>query len=86
MQYTDSPNELLLAFGNNINNPDGGTHVAGFKTSLTRTINGYAKKNKLLRDISPTGDDLREGLTAIISIKIPEPQFNNQTKEKLLNP
>ncbi|MHC4348815.1 MAG: toprim domain-containing protein, partial [Planctomycetota bacterium] len=86
MQYTDSPNELLLAFGNNINNPDGGTHVAGFKTSLTRTINGYAKKNKLLRDISPTGDDLREGLTAIVSIKIPEPQFNNQTKEKLLNP
>jgi DNA gyrase/topoisomerase IV subunit B len=86
MQYTDSPNELLLAFGNNINNPDGGTHVAGFKTALTRTINLYAKKNKLLRDISPTGDDLREGLTAIISIKIPEPQFNNQTKEKLLNP
>ncbi|MHC4320194.1 MAG: DNA gyrase subunit B [Planctomycetota bacterium] len=86
MQYTDSPNELLLAFGNNINNPDGGTHVAGFKTSLTRTINRYAKKNKLLRDITPSGDDLREGLTAIVSIKIPEPQFNNQTKEKLLNP
>jgi DNA gyrase subunit B len=86
MQYTDSPNELLLAFGNNINNPDGGTHVAGFKTSLTRTINRFAKKNKLLRDITPSGDDLREGLTAIVSIKIPEPQFNNQTKEKLLNP
>jgi DNA gyrase/topoisomerase IV subunit B/intein/homing endonuclease len=86
MQYTDSPNELLLAFGNNINNPDGGTHVAGFKTSLTRTINRYARKNKLLKDITPSGDDLREGLTAIVSVKIPEPQFNNQTKEKLLNP
>jgi DNA gyrase subunit B len=86
MQYTDSPNELLLAFGNNIHNPDGGTHAAGFKTSLTRTINNFAKKNRLLRDITPSGDDLREGLTAIVSVKIPEPQFNNQTKEKLLNP
>ncbi len=86
MQYTDSPNELMLAFGNNIFNPDGGTHVAGFKTALTRTINGYAKKVKLLKDITPSGDDLREGLTAVISIKMPEPQFNNQTKEKLLNP
>ena len=86
MQYTDSPNELLLAFGNNIQNPDGGTHVAGFKTSLTRTINGYARKNKILKDITPSGDDLREGLTALVSVKLPEPQFNNQTKEKLLNP
>ena len=86
MQYTDSPNELLLAFGNNINNPDGGTHVVGFKSSLTRTINGYAKRYDILRDLTPTGEDLREGLTAIISIKLPEPQFNNQTKEKLLNP
>ena len=86
MQYTDSPNELLLPFGNNIFNPDGGTHVAGFKTSLTRTINSYAKRKKILRDITPTGDDLREGLTAVISVKMPEPQFNNQTKEKLLNP
>jgi len=86
MQYTDSPNELLLAFGNNIQNPDGGTHVAGFKTSLTRTINRYAKQAKLLKDITPTGDDLREGLTAVLSVRLPEPQFNNQTKEKLLNP
>ncbi len=86
IQYTDSPNELLLAFGNNIQNPDGGTHVAGFKTSLTRTINGYARKNKILKDITPSGDDLREGLTAVVSVKLPEPQFNNQTKEKLLNP
>ena len=66
--------------------PTAGTHVAGFKTSLTRTINVYAKRNNLLKDITPSGDDLREGLTAIISVKLPEPQFNNQTKEKLLNP
>ncbi|MEM7229184.1 MAG: DNA gyrase subunit B, partial [Planctomycetota bacterium] len=86
MQYTDATNEVLLAFGNNIVNPDGGTHVSGFKTSLTRTINNYAKRNNLLKDITPSGDDLREGLTAIVSVKIPDPQFNNQTKEKLLNP
>ncbi|MCH6551643.1 MAG: DNA gyrase subunit B, partial [Planctomycetes bacterium] len=86
MQYTDSPNELMLAFANNINNPDGGTHVSGFKTSLTRTINNYSKRAKLHKNITPTGDDLREGLTAVISVKLPEPQFNNQTKEKLLNP
>ncbi len=86
LQYTDATNELMLAFGNNIINPDGGTHVAGYKTALTRTINSYAKRNNLLKGISPSGDDLREGLTAIISVKLPEPQFNNQTKEKLLNP
>ncbi len=86
MQYTDSPNEHLLAFGNNINNPDGGTHVAGFKTALTRTINNYAKKTNLLKGLTPSGDDLREGLTVVVSVKLPEPQFNNQTKEKLLNP
>ena len=86
LQYTDSTSEVMLAFGNNIKNPDGGTHVAGFKTSLTRTINNYAKRSNLLKDIVPSGDDLREGLTVIISVKLPEPQFNNQTKEKLLNP
>ena len=86
MQYTDATSEVLLAFGNNIVNPDGGTHVAGFKTSLTRTINAYAKRNKLIKGLTPTGDDLREGLTTIISVKLAEPQFNNQTKEKLLNP
>ncbi|MEM7517591.1 MAG: toprim domain-containing protein, partial [Planctomycetota bacterium] len=86
MQYTDATSELMLAFGNNIVNPDGGTHVSGFKTSLTRTINGYAKRRNLLKDLTPSGDDLREGLTAIISVKLPDPQFNNQTKEKLLNP
>jgi len=86
MQYTDSTNELLLAFGNNIVNPDGGTHVSGFKAALTRTINAYAKRNNLIKDLTPSGDDLREGLTAVISVKLPDPQFNNQTKEKLLNP
>ncbi|HWB20764.1 MAG TPA: toprim domain-containing protein, partial [Phycisphaerales bacterium] len=85
MQYTDAMNEVLLAFGNNIFNPDGGTHVAGFKTSLTRTVNGYSKRNYILKDLTPTGDDLREGLTAVISVRLKDPQFNNQTKEKLLN-
>ncbi|MBT5365738.1 MAG: DNA gyrase subunit B [Phycisphaerae bacterium] len=86
MQYTDATSEVLLAFGNNIVNPDGGTHVSGFKTSLTRTVNAYAKRNNLIKGLTPTGDDLREGLTSIISVKLTEPQFNNQTKEKLLNP
>ena len=86
MQYTDATSELMLAFGNNIVNPDGGTHVSGFKASLTRTINHYARSNNLLKDLVPSGDDLREGLTVIISVKLPDPQFNNQTKEKLLNP
>ncbi|MCA9286489.1 MAG: DNA gyrase subunit B [Phycisphaerales bacterium] len=86
LQYTDATNENLLAFGNNIPNPDGGTHVAGFKAALTRTINGYAKRNNLLKNLTPTGEDLREGLTAVVSVRLAEPQFNNQTKEKLLNP
>ena len=86
IQYTDSASENMLAFGNNIVNPDGGTHVAGFRTAMTRTVNGYAKKNNLIKKLTPSGDDLREGLTSVISVKIPDPQFNNQTKEKLLNP
>ncbi|MSR28585.1 MAG: DNA gyrase subunit B [Phycisphaerales bacterium] len=85
MQYTDATAENLLAFGNNIWNPDGGTHVQGFKVSLTRVINGYAKREGILKDLVPTGDDLREGLTAVVSVKLSNPQFNNQTKEKLLN-
>ncbi|MCZ6835740.1 MAG: DNA gyrase subunit B [Planctomycetota bacterium] len=86
MQYTDATNEVVLAFGNNIINPDGGTHVQGFKSALTRTINAHAKRNNLLKDLTPSGDDLREGLTVIIAVRMTEPQFNNQTKEKLLNP
>ena len=86
LQYTEATNETMLAFANNIVNPDGGTHVSSFKTSLTRVINAYAKKNNLLKGVSPSGDDLREGLTSVISVKLPDPQFNNQTKEKLLSP
>jgi DNA gyrase subunit B len=86
MQYVDSNAELTLAFGNNIPNRDGGTHIAGFKAALTRVVNGYARKNNLLKDLVPSGDDLREGLVTVVSVKLPNPQFNNQTKEKLLNP
>jgi DNA gyrase subunit B len=86
MQYVDSNAELTLAFGNNIPNRDGGTHVGGFKAALTRVVNGYARKNNLLKDLVPSGDDLREGLVTVVSVKLPNPQFNNQTKEKLLNP
>ena len=85
LQYTDATAENLLAFGNNIRNPDGGTHVQGFKSALTRVVNGYAKREGILKDLVPSGDDLREGLTAVVSVKLPNPQFNNQTKEKLLN-
>ncbi|MDI9402860.1 MAG: ATP-binding protein, partial [Limnohabitans sp.] len=86
MQYVDSSQELTLAFGNNIPNRDGGTHVQGFKSALTRVVNGYARKNNFLKDLVPSGDDLREGLVTVVSVKLPNPQFNNQTKEKLLNP
>ena len=85
MQYSDGFNETLLTFANNINNHDGGTHLSGFKTALTGTINRYAEAAKLMKDIRPSGDDVREGLVAIISVKLPEPQFESQTKDKLLN-
>jgi DNA gyrase subunit B len=87
-QYHDGYNESLLSFANNINNVDGGTHAQGFKVALTRTINGYIRKANLLKekDPSPTGEDLREGLVCIVSVKLPNPTFNNQPKEKLLNP
>jgi DNA gyrase subunit B len=86
--YHDGYNEALLSFANNINNVDGGTHAQGFKVALTRTINAYAKKSGILKekDPVPSGEDLREGLVAIISVKLPNPTFNNQPKEKLLNP
>ena len=86
MQYIDSNNEMTLAFGNNIPNRDFGTHVTGFKNALTRVVNGYARKNNLLKDLIPSGDDLREGLVTVVSVKLPNPQFNNQTKDKLLTP
>ena len=87
LQYNDGYSENLLAFANNIHNTDGGTHLQGFKSSLTRTLNAYAKRQGILKekDPTPTGEDLREGLTAIVSVKLPNPQFNNQPKEKLLN-
>jgi DNA gyrase subunit B len=85
MQYSDGFNETLLTFANNINNHDGGTHLSGFKTALTGTINRYAESANLMKDIRPSGDDVREGLVAIISVKLPEPQFESQTKDKLLN-
>jgi len=85
MQYNDGYNETILAFANNINNHDGGTHLSGFKTALTGTINRYAEGAKLMKDVRPSGDDVREGLVAVISVKIPEPQFESQTKDKLLN-
>ncbi|MEM6552880.1 MAG: DNA topoisomerase (ATP-hydrolyzing) subunit B [Planctomycetota bacterium] len=88
MQYVDSYNELLVCFANNINTADGGTHLSGFKTALTRTLNNYAKSSGVLKGNgpAPSGDDWREGLVAVISVKIPEPQFEGQTKGKLLNP
>ena len=88
MQYHDGYNETLLSFANNINNVDGGTHAQGFKVALTRTMNAYAKKSGIIKekDPVPSGEDLREGLVAIVSVKLPSPTFNNQPKEKLLNP
>ncbi len=87
MQHNDSYTENTYGFVNNINTPEGGTHIMGFRNALTKTFNDYARKNKLLKDSEPnlSGDDIREGLTAIISVKIEEPQFEGQTKQKLGN-
>ncbi|MCQ2081469.1 MAG: DNA topoisomerase (ATP-hydrolyzing) subunit B [Lachnospiraceae bacterium] len=87
MQHNDSFNESAFSFVNNINTPEGGTHLVGFRNALTKTFNDYARKFKLLKDNEPnlTGEDIREGLTAIISVKIEDPQFEGQTKQKLGN-
>ena len=85
VQYNDGYQENVLGFVNTINTVEGGTHVVGFRTALTRAINDYSNKNKLSKDGNLTGDDVREGLTAIISVKVPEPQFEGQTKTKLGN-
>ena len=87
MQHNDSYTENSYGFVNNINTPKGGTHIVGFRNALTKTFNDYARKNKLLKDSEPnlSGDDIREGLTAIVSVKIEEPQFEGQTKQKLGN-
>ena len=87
MQHNDSYNETTYGFVNNITTPEGGTHIVGFRNALTKTFNDYARKNKLLKDNEPnlSGEDIREGLTAIVSVKIEEPQFEGQTKQKLGN-
>lgn len=88
IQYNDSYSEILYTFANTINNRDGGTHALGFRKALTRTLNDYAKRNDLLKKVPEgiTGEDVREGLTAVVSVKVSEPQFEGQTKSKLLNP
>jgi len=88
LQYTGDYNESMHAFANNITNPDGGMHVSGFRSALTRTLNTYARNKSILKEKDPnlSGDDVREGLTSIISVKIPDPQFEGQTKAKLGNP
>ena len=87
MQYTDSYSELILGYANNINTTDGGTHIVGFKSALTRVFNDYGKKSKILKENDVlSGEDVREGLTAIVSVKLSEPQFEGQTKAKLGNP
>lgn len=87
MQYTDSYNDQIYAYANSIYNIEGGTHLSGFRTALTRAINSYAKANGIVKDKDPsiTGDDAREGLTAVVSVKVPEPRFEGQTKTKLSN-
>jgi len=88
IQYTDAYTESVYSFANTINTIDGGTHLTGLRSSLTRVVNNYARKNNLLKDSDPnfSGDDTREGLTAIVSVKHPGPQFESQTKVKLMNP
>ena len=88
IQYTDAYTESVYSFANTINTVDGGTHLTGLRSAITRVINDYARKNGLLKDADPnfSGDDTREGLTAIVSVKHPEPQFESQTKVKLMNP
>jgi len=87
LQYNDEYNETTISFANNIHNPEGGTHTVGFRTALTRTLNNYGRNKNLLKEKQEnlTGDDVREGLTAIISVKLPDPQFEGQTKGKLGN-
>ncbi len=85
IQYTEGYSETIFSYANNINTLEGGTHLSGFKSAMTRSINAYGKAAKLLKSTTPSGDDVREGLTTIISVKVPEPQFEGQTKTKLGN-
>jgi len=88
LQYNDTFSETVMAFANNVHNPDGGTHLTGFRTAITRVLNDYARKSGLLKEKEEnlSGEDVREGLTAVILVKIPDPQFEGQTKNKLGNP
>src|SRR5436853_605904 len=86
MQYANEYTEKLHAYVNNIHTPDGGTHVIGFRTALTRTLNNYGKKEEMFKDLVPGGEDFREGLTAIVAVRVAEPQFQAQTKNRLNNP
>lgn len=85
MQYNDGYTESVLTYANNIFNPDGGTHLSGFRAALTRTMNNYAKAGNLFKDVVPVGDDFREGLTAVVSVRVPDPKFTSQNKVKLTN-
>lgn len=85
MQYNDSNSEIIRCYANNIYNADGGTHLSGFKSGLTRALNNYGKKNNFFKESGPTGDDFREGLTAVVAVLVPDPQFEAQTKVKLGN-
>src|SRR4029434_4270860 len=87
LQYNDSYNDQILCFANSIPNPDGGTHLTGFRTALTKAINQYARSNNLTKEKDPSisGDDVREGLVCVLSIKLPNPRFESQTKVKIGN-
>ena len=85
IQYSNEFTENVQSYVNNIHTHEGGTHVSGFRSALTRTLNNYGKKEGVIKDLSPTGDDFREGITAVISMRVPHPQFEGQTKTKLGN-
>jgi DNA gyrase subunit B len=85
MQYNDGYNENVRCFANNISNTDGGTHLSGFRSAVTRALNAYGKKTEQFKEVEPTGDDFREGLTAVVTVTIPDPQFQSQFKTKLVN-
>ncbi len=86
LQYTDSDEEKVYCYANNAHNPGGGTHLSGFRAAMTKTLNSYGTKEGLFKNVEPKGEDFREGLTAIVSVQVPDPQFESQTKVKLNNP